>query len=195
MYAAPPMCASLATLLRSQLPKGQRRRLPAAVDAYAQQAARFGQTMDAMDEIETARAANGRRRLSPPTEAWARKTWSSACVAPKAGSTPIPTMPCYLTAVGAHVRARASLGQGEAVPRRRAGDRTERGRLGSPLLGDVSSVRTIRNLLSVAIAVPLALARGEATEALPDELRSRRIDTRVTAVEERDQHGVPRLSP
>jgi HemY protein len=41
----------------------------------------------------------------------------------------------------------------------------------------------------------LALARGEAAEALPEDLRGRRIDTRVTAVEERDQHGVPRLSP
>lgn len=39
-----------------------------------------------------------------------------------------------------------------------------------------------------------ALARGEAVEALP-EGRGRRIDTRVTAVEERDEHGVPRLSP
>jgi len=38
-------------------------------------------------------------------------------------------------------------------------------------------------------------ARGDAPEALPEELRARRIDTRVTAVEERDQHGVPRLSP
>jgi HemY protein len=27
------------------------------------------------------------------------------------------------------------------------------------------------------------------------ESRNHRIDTRVTAVEERDQHGVPRLSP
>jgi HemY protein len=61
-------------------------------------------------------------------------------------------------------------------------------------LGDVYVGEEHPELAQRCYRNALALARGEATEALP-ESRGRRIDTRVTAVEERDQHGVPRLSP
>jgi len=62
-------------------------------------------------------------------------------------------------------------------------------------LGDVYVGEDHAELAQRCYSNALSLARGEGTEALPEELRSRRIDTRVTAVEERDQHGVPRLSP
>jgi HemY protein len=175
----------------SQLPKGQRR-LPAVVDAYARQAARQGQTMAAMDEIETA----------------LRREWSPTLVATYGGMGAedldqrlrkaeawIDTHPndaALLTAVGRMcVRVRL---WGKARPY------LERALAIAPsadaweALGDVYVGEDHADIAQRCYRNALALTRGEATEALP-EVRTRRIDTRVTALEERDQHGVPRLSP
>ena len=188
--ASAPDGASLASLW-SQLPKGQRR-LPAAVDAYARRASRFGQSMAAMDEIETA----------------LRREWSPSLVATYGGlgaedleqrlrraESWVDTHPndaALLTAVGRMcVRARL---WGKAKPL------LERALAIAPnadaweALGDVFVGEAHPELAQRCYRNALALARGEATEALP-ESRNHRIDTRVTAVEERDQHGVPRLSP
>jgi HemY protein len=188
--ASAPDGASLSTLW-SQLPKGQRR-LPAAVDAYARRASRFGQSMAAMDEIETA----------------LRREWSPSLVATYGGlgaedleqrlrraEAWVDTHPndaALLTAVGRMcVRARL---WGKAKPL------LERALAIAPnadaweALGDVFVGEAHPELAQRCYRNALALARGEATEALP-ESRNHRIDTRVTAVEERDQHGVPRLSP
>lgn len=183
--------ASLATLW-SQLPKGQRR-LPAAIDAYARQAARFGQTMAAMDEIETA----------------LRRDWSPALVATYGGMGAedieqrlrraegwIDTHPndaVLLTAVG-RMCARVRL-WGKAKPYLERALAIEPSADAWEALGDVYVGENHPELAQRCYRNALALARGDATEALPEELRARRIDTRVTAVEERDQHGVPRLSP
>lgn len=185
-----PDGASLATLW-SQLPKGQRR-LPAAVDAYAQQAARHGQTMAAMDEIETA----------------LRRDWSSTLVATygSMGAEDIeqrlrraeawidthPNDAALLTAVGRMcVRVRL---WGKAKPYLERALAIEPNATAWEALGDVYVGEAHPELAQRCYRNALALARGDATEALPEELRNRRIDTRVTAVEERDQHGVPRLS-
>ncbi|MDR6938088.1 heme biosynthesis HemY N-terminal domain-containing protein [Luteibacter sp. 3190] len=183
--------ASLATLW-SQLPKGQRR-LPAAIDAYARQAARFGQTMAAMDEIETA----------------LRRDWSPVLVATYGGMGAedieqrlrraegwIDTHPndaVLLTAVG-RMCARVRL-WGKAKPYLERALAIEPSADAWEALGDVYVGENHPELAQRCYRNALALARGDATEALPEELRARRIDTRVTAVEERDQHGVPRLSP
>lgn len=183
--------ASLATLW-SQLPKGQRR-LPAAIDAYARQAARFGQTMAAMDEIETA----------------LRRDWSPALVATYGGMgaedieqrlrraeswiDSHPNDAVLLTAVGRMcVRVRL---WGKAKPYLERALAIEPSADAWEALGDVYVGENHSELAQRCYRNALALARGDATEALPEELRARRIDTRVTAVEERDQHGVPRLSP
>lgn len=183
--------ATLATLW-SQLPKGQRR-LPAAVDAYARQAARYGQTMAAMDEIETA----------------LRREWSPALVATYGGmgaedieqrlrraESWVDTHPndaALLTAVGRMcVRVRL---WGKARPYLERALAIEPNAVAWEALGDVYVGEGEQVLAQRCYRNALALARGEAAEALPEELRARRIDTRVTAVEERDQHGVPRLSP
>lgn len=183
--------ATLATLW-SQLPKAQRR-LPAAVDAYARQAARYGQTMAAMDEIETA----------------LRREWSPALVATYGGmgSEDIeqrlrraeawvdthPNDAALLTAVGRMcVRVRL---WGKARPYLERALAIEPSATAWEALGDVYAGEGQPELAQRCYRNALALARGEAVEPLPEELRARRIDTRVTAVEERDQHGVPRLSP
>jgi HemY protein len=188
--ASAPDGASLATAW-SQLPKGQRR-LPAAVDAYARHAARHGQTMAAMDEIETA----------------LRREWSSSLVTTYGGMGAEdidqrlrkaeawvythPNDAALLTAVGRMcVRVRL---WGKAKPF------LERALAIAPsadaweALGDVYVGEDNADIAQRCYRNALALARGDITEALPD-IRTRRIDTRVTAVEERDQHGVPRLSP
>ncbi|MET0936164.1 MAG: heme biosynthesis HemY N-terminal domain-containing protein [Luteibacter sp.] len=188
--ASAPDGATLATLW-SQLPRGQRR-IPAAIDAYARQAARFGQGMAAMDELESS----------------LRREWSPALVATygSLGTEDLeqrlrraegwvdghPNDAALLTAVGRMcVRARL---WGKAKPF------LERALAIAPnadaweALGDVYVGEEHPELAQRCYRNALALARGEATEALP-ESRGRRIDTRVTAVEERDQHGVPRLSP
>ncbi|MGE7138813.1 heme biosynthesis protein HemY [Luteibacter sp. NPDC031894] len=183
--------ASLATLW-SQLPKGQRR-LPAAVDAYARQAARYGQTMAAMDEIETA----------------LRRDWSPALIATYGGMgaedieqrlrraeswvDAHPNDAALLTALGRMcVRLRL---WGKARPYLERALAIEPNATAWEALGDVYVGEGEPELAQRCYRNALALARGEAAEALPEDLRGRRIDTRVTAVEERDQHGVPRLSP
>ncbi|MET0255943.1 MAG: heme biosynthesis HemY N-terminal domain-containing protein [Luteibacter sp.] len=188
--ASAPDGASLATSW-SQLPKGQRR-LPAVVDAYARQAARHGQTMAAMDEIETA----------------LRREWSPSLVATYGGMGAedieqrlrkaeawIDTHPndaALLTAVGRMcVRVRL---WGKAKPFLERALAIEPGADAWEALGDVYVGEENPEIAQRCYRNALALARNEATEALP-EIRTRRIDTRVTAVEERDQHGVPRLSP
>jgi len=186
-----PDGASLATLW-SQLPKGQRR-LSVAIDAYARQAARYGQTMAAMDEIESAL----RREWSPPLVA----TYGSLGVEDidqrlrraEAWLDTHPNDPVLLTAV-ARMCVRVKL-WGKARPY------LERALAIAPMadaweaLGDVNAAEGHLELAQRCYRNALSVANGNAAEPLPEELRSRRIDTRVTAVEERDQHGVPRLSP
>lgn len=188
--ASAPDGASLSALW-SQLLKGQRR-LSAAVDAYARRASGFGQSMAAMDEIETA----------------LRREWSPSLIATYGGMGAedleqrlrraegwVDTHPndaALLTAVGRMcVRARL---WGKAKPFLERALAIEPNANAWEALGDVYVGEAHPELAQRCYRNALALARGEATEALP-ESRNHRIDTRVTAVEERDQHGVPRLSP
>ncbi|TCV96058.1 HemY protein [Luteibacter rhizovicinus] len=188
--AAAPDGATLASLW-AQLPKGQRR-LPVAIDAYARQAARFGQTMAAMDELESS----------------LRREWSPVLIATygSLGAEDIetrlrraeawvdthPNDPALLTALGRMcVRVRL---WGKAKPYLERALAIEPGAAAWEALGDVYVGEGNPEIAQRCYRNALALARGDATEALPEN-RAARIDTRVTAVEERDQHGVPRLSP
>ena len=60
-------------------------------------------------------------------------------------------------------------------------------------LGDVHAGQGDAALAQRCYRNALALARGEAVEPLPQGARSTRLDTRPIAVEERSEHGVPRL--
>ncbi|UPG85298.1 heme biosynthesis protein HemY [Luteibacter aegosomatis] len=182
--------ATLATLW-SQLPKAQRR-LPVAVDAYARQAAKHGQTMAAMDEIETALRREWSSQLIATYGAMGSEDIEQRLRRAEAWVDAHPNDAALLTALGRMcVRVRL---WGKARPY------LERALAIAPnadaweALGDVYLGEEQSELAQRCYRNALALSRGELTEALP-EYRSRRIDTRVTAVEERDQHGVPRLSP
>ncbi|MDF4002432.1 heme biosynthesis protein HemY [Luteibacter sahnii] len=188
--ASAPDGASLASLW-SQLPKGQRR-LPAAVDAYARHAARHGQTMAAMDEIETALRREWSPTLVTAYGAMGAEDIEQRLRRAEAWVDTHPNDAALLTALGRMcVRVRL---WGKARPY------LERALAIAPsadaweALGDVYLGEQQPELAQRCYRNALALSRGGVAEALPEH-RGRRIDTRVTAVEERDQHGVPRLSP
>lgn len=182
--------ASLSALW-SQLPKGQRR-LPAAVDAYARQAARFGQGMAAMDEIETALRREWSPQLVATYGSLGAEDIAQRLRKAEAWVDTHPNDAVLLTALG-RMCARSLL-WGKARPYLERALAIEPSVDAWEALGDTFLAEKLPELAQRCYRNALALARGEATEALP-EIRDRPIDTRVTAVEERDAHGVPRLSP
>jgi HemY protein len=180
--------ATLATLW-SQLPKAQRRS-PAAIDAYARNAARFGQTMAAMDEVESA----------------LRREWSPLLVTTY-GSLGVEDMDTRLRRaegwLDAHPNDVALLNAlGRMCVRTRLWGKArtylERSLALEPTsaaweaLGDTCVGVGETELAQRCYRNALAVTRGEPTEVLP-ETPAGRLDTRSVAVEERSEHGVPRL--
>ncbi|QDE38177.1 heme biosynthesis protein HemY [Luteibacter pinisoli] len=179
------------TALWSQLPKGQRR-LPAAIDAYARQAMRFGQAMAAMDEIESALRREWSPALVSTYGSMGAEDLEQRLRRAEAWIDTHPNDAALLTAVGRMcVRIRL---WGKAKPYLERALAIEPSTAAWEALGDVYLGEDHPELAQRCYRNAFALARGDITETLP-EMRSRRIDTRVTAVEVRDQHGVPRLSP
>jgi HemY protein len=185
---AAPDGAALNTLW-SQLPKTQRR-ATAAVDAYARRAAGFGLVLPAMDELESAL----RREWSPElVEAYgvlAGGDLDARLRRAESWFDQHPNDPSLLLALGRicvrsklwgearqylerSLALQASVGAWEALGDAHAGQ------------GDaVQAQRCYRNAL--------AMARGETVQpTLSDQAGV--IDTSAIAIEERDQHGVPRL--
>ena len=184
-----PDGAALNTLW-SQLPKAQRR-VPAVIDAYARRAAGFGLILPAMDEVESAL----RREWSPllvetygvlggddlearlrraeswldghPNDATLLLTLGRMCVRLKLWGKANQYLQRSLALA-------PSAGAWEALGDTFAGQ-------GNP----EQAQRCYRNALS--------LIRGDAVESLPQEQRADRLDTRPVAIEERNEHGVPRL--
>ncbi|WP_430392348.1 heme biosynthesis HemY N-terminal domain-containing protein [Dyella sp. 20L07] len=186
---AAPDAAALNTLW-SQLPKAQRR-VPAAIDAYARKAAAFGMMLPAMDEVESAL----RREWSPllietygalggdDIEARLRRaeSWLDAH----------PNDAALLLTLGRMCVRLLLWGK--------AAQYLERSLALSPssaaweALGDVYAGQDDAALAQRCYRNALALARGESIEPLPQGARATRLDTRPIAVEERSEHGVPRL--
>jgi Uncharacterized enzyme of heme biosynthesis len=187
---ATPDGASLSAFW-SQLPKGQRR-LPAAIDAYARQAMRYGQAMAAMDEIESALRREWSPALITTYGTMGTEDLEQRVRRAEAWIDTHPNDAALLTTVG-RMCVRMHL-WGKAKPYLERALAIEPNAAAWEALGDVYLGEGQPNLAQRCYRNAFALARGEAAEALP-EGRGRRIDTRVTAVEERDQHGVPRLSP
>ena len=176
--------------LWSQLPKAQRR-VASVIDAYARRAAGFGLILPAMDELESAL----RREWSPllietygalgsdDIEARLRRAegWLDAH----------PNDANLLLTLG-RMCVRLKL-WGKAQPLLERSLALRPGAAAWEALGDSlagadhapQALRCYRNAL--------ALARGEAVQALPPGAIGRTLDTRPIAIEDRDQHGVPRL--
>jgi HemY protein len=181
--------AALNTLW-SQLPKTQRR-IPAAIDAYARRAASFGLILPAMDEVESA----------------LRREWSSSLAATY-GSLGGDDLEGRLRRAEAWLDAHPNdagllLTLGRMCVRLRlwgkAHQYLERAQALQPTsagweaLGDTYAGQDDVALAQRCYRNALAFARGEAVDTLPASNRPARIDTRPIAIEERSEHGVPRL--
>jgi HemY protein len=177
--------------LWSQLPKTQRRS-PLVVDAYARKAANYGLVLPAMDEVESA----------------LRREWSS------------PLVETYGALPGGDLDARLRRAEGwqDAHPND-AGLLLALGRMSVRLslwgkarqylerslalvpsakaweaLGDSYAGQGDAALAQRCYRNAMAMARGDVTEPLPEtNAVGGRLDTRPIAIEERDEHGVPRL--
>lgn len=185
---AAPDGAALNTLW-SQLPKAQRRP-PTVVDAYARRAAFFGLMLPAMDELESAL----RREWSPRLiETWgllAGDDLESRLRRAEAWFDVHPNDAHLLLALGRMCVRLKLWGKARQYLERSLALEPVAGAweaLGDTFAGQgdaAEAQRCYRNAL--------AMTRGEAVR----DTRSRTggaIDTTVIAVEERDQHGVPRL--
>jgi HemY protein len=177
--------------LWSQLPKTQRR-APAAVDAYARTAAGFGMVLAAMDEVESAL----RREWSPllietygvlgddNLEARLRRaeTWLDTHPNDAGLLLTLGRMCVRLKLWGkAHQFLERSLALKPSAAAWEA-------------LGDAYAGQGDAVLAQLCYRNALAFGRGGKTEPLPaDGSRGSRLDTRPVAVEERSEHGVPRL--
>lgn len=177
--------------LWSQLPKTQRR-APAAVDAYARAAAGFGMVLAAMDEVESAL----RREWSPllietygvlgddNLEARLRRaeTWLDTHPNDAGLLLTLGRMCVRLKLWGkAHQFLERSLALKPSVASWEA-------------LGDAYAGQGDAALAQRSYRNALVFGRGGKIEPLPvDGGRGSRLDTRPVAVEERSEHGVPRL--
>lgn len=177
-------------VLWSQLGKGQRR-ANAVVDAYARRAAAFGLVLPAMDELESALRREWSSQLAQTWGALDGEDLDARLRRAEAWLDAHPNDPGLLLALGRMCvrqqlwgKARGYLERSLAVAPSPGAWET----LGDTCVGqgDVAlAQRCYRNAL--------ALSRGEATIDLPRDSRLSHPDTRSLAVEERDQHGVPRL--
>jgi HemY protein len=179
--------------LWSQLPKGQRR-APAVVDAYARKAASFGLVLPAMDEVESALRREWSSQLVETYGMLPGDDLDARLRRAEAWQETHPNDPSLLLALGRMCvrtnlwgKARQYLERSLAlVPSPGAWE----------ALGDTYTGLGDNTLAQRCYRNAIALARGESAEALPAaNIVGGRLDTRPIAIEERDEHGVPRLRP
>ena len=176
--------------LWSSLTRGQRK-VPEALAAYARRIAALGQPLPAMSEIE----------------AFLRKEWSDAVVLAYADLADADTGARLRTAEGwlkAHpnnVALLTALGR-ICVAGKLTGKAREYLERALAIREDAAAWEALAECLSgdgdhaaAAIAWRNALraARHEATQPLPGATARRALDTKAVVVEERSEHGVPRL--
>ncbi|GAB2580727.1 heme biosynthesis protein HemY [Dyella jejuensis] len=176
-----------------QLPKAQRR-APAVIDAYARKAASYGLVLPAMDEVESALR---REWSSPLVETYGALTGGDPEARLRRAEGWLeahPNDPGLLLALG-RICVRMSLWG-------KARTYLERSLALAPsanaweALGDAYAGPGDAALAQRCYRNAMALARGDSTEPLPiAPIVGGRLDTRPVAIEERDEHGVPRLRP
>ncbi len=177
--------------LWSQLPK-QQRRAPAAVDAYARAAAGFGMVLPAMDEVESALRREWSPQLIETYGMLGDDSLDARLRRAEAWLDAHPNDPCLLLTLG-RMCVRLKLWS-------KAHPYLERSLALKPTaeaweaLGDAYAGEGDEPLARQCYRNALALHRGAAATPLPqDKLLGPRLDTRPIAVEERSEHGVPRL--
>lgn len=177
--------------LWSQLPKAQRR-APAVIDAYARKAASFGLVLPAMDEVESALRREWSSQLVETYGSLPGGDLEARLRRAEAWQESHPNDPHLLLALGRMcvrmslwAKARQYLERSLAlVPTSNAWEA-----LGDAYAGLDDTALSQRCYLNA-----IAIARGDKTEALPATAAvGGRLDTRPIAIEERDEHGVPRL--
>lgn len=173
----------------SALGRNQRRQ-PRLIAAFARRAAHFGQTLAAMDAIESALRHEWNETLAlaygelGPAELGARTRHAEAWLAVAPNSAHL------LTTLGRLCRDQKLWGKGI--------DYLERAVEIADLapsweaLGDCHAGAGQEGLAARCYANALRRQRGAASVALAGR-QSTRVDTRAVVVEERDSHGVPRL--
>jgi HemY protein len=178
------------TQLWSNLGKAQRRR-PEAVAAYAQRAAQLGQILAGIGEIEAALRREWSESLIVrygelgPAEAEARLRYAEGWISAQPNSAGLALTLgrlCILCKLWG--KARGYLERGlEIEP--------------SPALwealGDCHAGRDDSAAAGRCWRNAVLAARGEATQPLPQATAATALSTRAAVVEERSEHGVPRL--
>ncbi|GAA0710907.1 heme biosynthesis HemY N-terminal domain-containing protein [Dokdonella soli] len=170
--------------------RAQRRR-PELVAAFARRAAALGQTLAAMDEIESAQRREWSDELataygelgSAEVPARARKAEGWLAVAPNS--------PALLTALGRLYGQQSQWPQAEESLERALG--LAESPAAWEALGDCRKGEGDLASANTAYANALRLARGEPTTPIGPRQPRGAVDTHPLAFEERSEHGVPRL--
>ncbi len=176
--------------LWAKLPKVQRR-LPVAVDAYARRAAAFGLTLAAMDELESALRRDWSPLLIETYGALGREDVEARLRRAEGWLDAHPNDAVLLLTLGrlavrlslwgkAHQFLERSLALAPSVAAWEA--------LGDAFAGEGDAAQAQRCYRNA-----LALGRGEAVQPVLTRSQGASIDTRPVAIEDRDQHGLPRL--
>ncbi|HEV2540015.1 MAG TPA: heme biosynthesis HemY N-terminal domain-containing protein [Frateuria sp.] len=176
--------------LWSQLGKGQRR-AGAVVDAYARRAAAFGLVLPAMDELESALRREWSSQLAQTWGALGGDDLDARLRRAEAWLDAHPNDPGLLLALGRMCVRQQLWGKARGYLERSLAIAPSPGAWEA--LGDTCVGQGDIPLAQRCYRNALALTRGEAAVELPRESRLSHPDTRSLAVEERDQHGVPRL--
>lgn len=179
--------------LWSQLPKAQRR-APAVVDAYARKAARFGLVLPAMDEVESALRREWSSQLVETYGTLPGGDLEARLRRAEAWQDGHPNDPSLLLALGRMCVRLAQWGKARQY--------LERALALAPTasaweaLGDTYAGLDDAALAQRCYRNAIAIGRGDDAEPLPvSNVVGGRLDTRPIAIEERDEHGVPRLRP
>ncbi|PWK86682.1 heme biosynthesis protein HemY [Fulvimonas soli] len=188
---AAPDAAALNTLW-TQLPKAQRR-LPAAVEAYARRAAAFGMILPAMDELESALRREWSSELVQAWGALGDEDLDARLRRAEGWLDAHPNDAGLLLALGRLCVKLKLWGKARQYLERSLALAPGAGAWEA--LADVHAGQGDAAQAQRAYRNALALTRGEAAHPLPTGSAAVLIDTRPIAIEERDEHGVPRLRP
>jgi HemY protein len=176
--------------LWADLPRAQRGS-PEAIAAYARGAAKYGQVLAAMDEIESALRKEWTERLVRAYGELGEAHADARVQRAEGWLAAHPDSPELLLALGRLCIQSKLWGK--------AREYLERGLVFAPTaalweaLGDCFSGQKIGAEAATCYRNALALARGAATQPLADTPRAP-LDTRASIREERTEHGVPRLA-